>query len=162
MSAVVKNVDSLMSTSGRIIHLFSFLLVIHYCEDKKRHRMPFKCSFSGMLSCARAKSSCQSLLAIGFFKSVLLALRSINLAKTTIWILRTRGPLLHFATETDWKVLDIVHAVLDLLPTRCLCSLAHCGSPVLFSEAKPSVAVEMLVNSVLANSAVMSWSPRQT
>lgn len=60
MSAVVKNVDSLMATSGRMIHLFSLLLAIHYFVDKKRREVSFKCSFSGMLSRACAKSSCQS------------------------------------------------------------------------------------------------------
>lgn len=35
MFVVVKNVDSLMFISGRIIYLFSFFLVIYYYEGKK-------------------------------------------------------------------------------------------------------------------------------
>lgn len=47
---VFKKVDSLKSTNGRTIHLFNFLLVIHYFRDKNRRRMSFKPWFSGMLS----------------------------------------------------------------------------------------------------------------
>lgn len=100
MSAVVKNVDSLMSTSGRIIHLFSLLLVIHYYEDKKTTPNAIQ-AFIYWHAVTRACNRLLSILAFHWFLwSVMLAVRSINLAKKTIWNLATRGSLLRFATET--------------------------------------------------------------
>ena len=75
LSALVKNVDSLMSANGRTSHLFSLLLVIHYFEDKKRHTVSFKRLFSGTLSRARAKKLLSNFSSVQLFLSVWLVKR---------------------------------------------------------------------------------------
>lgn len=96
VSGVVKNVDSLICTSGRIIHLFSFPLVSHYFQDKhRRHAVSFKCSFSSILLSLWGKNCCQSSISIAFFLYLLLVSWEDHLLKTKSWIVLIRGVLLY-------------------------------------------------------------------